>query len=668
MALDVGELVAHLRVGAEGMAQGLRDGESRFRKFGDKLTGLAAGAGLAAAAAFGAAIFANMEQDNIGAKIAAQLGGSTKDAAEYGKIAGKIYAENWGESVQAIGETLKEVARAKIDNGTTADLEDITRRAQILADVFDVDVKGSVEAVQQMIRTGLVPDAKAGFDLLAAGIAGGVDKAEDLNDTFVEYGTQFRALGLTGAQAMGLMNQALQGGARDADTAADALKEFTLIGKDLSKTKDIEAALKPLGINGAKFQKDLAAGGATASAAIGGLLNKLQTVKDPLQQNAIATALFGTKAEDLQKALFSMDLDTAAAQFSNVAGTIDKAGNALGQTDSAKIEAFKRSAMGAAQALAADLVPSLSEAGGWIKKNEEWIKPLALTLGGLAVAIIAVNLATKAWMATERAFAAVKSAATAAQWLFNAALWASPITWIVVGILALIAVIVLIATKTTWFQQAWNWAWGGIKAGAMAVWGWMKDTLWPWLKNAYNWIADGAISMKNRFVAGWQAVWDFLVRFKNGVAGIFSAIGDFISSGFERGKNAARNAVNGIIGFVNGAIGGLNRIIEGANKVPGVNIGTIGTIPKLASGGKVMPNGSRGTPVIMGDGGEVEYGIPKSDMRQIIGEAVRASGRRMGGRSEVVVRLDFGRFRKAFQGEVSRRGGSADVVLSPGRA
>lgn len=664
MALDVGELVAHLRVGAEGMARGLRDGESRFRQFGDKLTGLAAGAGLAAAAAFGAAIFANMNQDALGAKLAAQLGGTTEDAKAYGALAGKLYAENWGESVEEIGETLRDVARADITDGTAAGLEDITRRAQIMGDVFGQDVKGSIEAVQQMIRTGLVPDAKAGFDLLAAGIQGGVDKAEDLNDTFVEYGTQFRALGLTGAEAMGLMNQALKGGARDADTAADALKEFTLIGKDLSKTADIEAALKPLGMSGKQFQTDVAAGGDKASAAIGALLNKLQTVKDPIQQNAIATALFGTKAEDLQKALFSMDLDSAAAEFSNVAGSIDKAGEAIGQSDSAKIEGFKRSAMAAAQALAADLVPSLSEAGGWIKKNEEWIKPLAMTLGGLAVAIIAVNLATKAWMATERAFAAVKGIATAAQWLFNAALWASPITWIVIGILALIAVIVLIATKTTWFQQAWNWAWGGIKAGALAVWNWLKNTLWPGIQWLWDQIVAGATWVKDRWVSGWNALVSFLTGWRDKIKGVFDAVGNFIAAGFEYGKDKARGAINSLIGIVNTAVGGINNLISLANKVPGVNIPTISSIPKLAGGGAVMPNGSRGTPVIMGDGGEVEYGVPKSDMRSIIGEAVRAGGGSTGGTLRILVEMVRDGVLKVVRTEVRAKGGNVQNVLS----
>jgi TP901 family phage tail tape measure protein len=666
VALDVGELVAHLRVGAEGMARGLRDGESRFRQFGDKMTTLAAGAGLAAATAFGAAIFANMSQDNVGAKIAAQLGDTAESAKSYGAMAGRIYAQNWGESVEAIGDTLQRVIKAGISpDETDAAIEATVIQAQTLADVFDQDVGSSIKAVQQLIATGLVPDATAGFDLITAGIQGGLDESDDLLDTVNEYSTLFRELGLSGSQAFGLIQQGMEGGARDSDIAADALKEFSIRSKDASTTS--AEGFKAIGLDAKEMTAIFAKGGPEAAKGLDTVLDNLRAMKDPVAQNAAAVALFGTQSEDLGKALYSMDLNTISAEFDNSAGAIKRAGDAVGQTDSAKIEGFKRSAMAAAQALAADLVPSLSEAGGWIKKNEAWIKPLALTLGGLAVAIVAVNLATKAWMATEKAFTAVKAAGTAMQWLFNAALWASPITWIIIGILALIAVIVLIATKTDWFQKAWNWAWGGIKAGAAAVWDWIKGTLWPGIQAVWGWLVRATIATKDGIVSAWNGILSYLNEWKNRVAGVFSAIGDFIAAGFNRGRDAARNAINAVIGFVNGALGAINGLINMANKVPGVNIPTIGSIPRLAGGGTVMPNGRRGTPVIMGDGGEVEYGIPKSDMRSIIAEAVGAASH-SGRPSEVILRMDFGRFRKAFQGEVSRRGGSADVVLSPGRA
>jgi hypothetical protein len=60
-------------------------------------------------------------------------------------------------------------------------------------------------------------------------------------------------------------------------------------------------------------------------------------------------------------------------------------------------------------------------------------------------------------------------------------------------------------------------------------------------------------------------------------------------------------------------------------------MGSIGNIPKLAGGGSVSPRPG-GTPVVMGDGGQVEYGVPKSDMESIIAKAVAAGG---GGHAEI---------------------------------
>lgn len=82
-------------------------------------------------------------------------------------------------------------------------------------------------------------------------------------------------------------------------------------------------------------------------------------------------------------------------------------------------------------------------------------------------ATIANTVATKTAAVASKVWAG-------AQWLLNAALDANPIGLIVVGIAALIAIIVVIATKTHWFQNIWRVAWSGIKTAAVAVWNFLK--------------------------------------------------------------------------------------------------------------------------------------------------------------------------------------------------
>lgn len=92
---------------------------------------------------------------------------------------------------------------------------------------------------------------------------------------------------------------------------------------------------------------------------------------------------------------------------------------------------------------------------------------------------VGLFIAHKTAMLAHAAAAGVVKAATvtwtAVQWLLNAALTANPIGIIIVAIGALVAAIIWIATKTTWFQTAWKYAWGGIKAVAMGVWNWLKE-------------------------------------------------------------------------------------------------------------------------------------------------------------------------------------------------
>ncbi len=77
----------------------------------------------------------------------------------------------------------------------------------------------------------------------------------------------------------------------------------------------------------------------------------------------------------------------------------------------------------------------------------------------------------------------------AAQWVWNIATAASPVVWIIAAVVALVAIIVLIATQTNWFADIWNAAWSGIKVAAEVVWNWIKQ-IPGWIKDAFFVIAD----------------------------------------------------------------------------------------------------------------------------------------------------------------------------------
>lgn len=92
---------------------------------------------------------------------------------------------------------------------------------------------------------------------------------------------------------------------------------------------------------------------------------------------------------------------------------------------------------------------------------------------GLAVAKGALTAAVTAETAAMTAETGATTAATAAQTGFNLAMLANPITWIVLGIIALIAVIVALAMNWDKVTAAMKTAWEWIKNVASAIW----DTL-----------------------------------------------------------------------------------------------------------------------------------------------------------------------------------------------
>lgn len=334
--------------GAEGALDGL-EGKlgSTLGKFGKfaAAAGLAAGAAVVAigAAKLGEAFVDAIGVEKANSKLQAQLGLTEEGAAAYGRAAGNLYSQAFGDSIEDVNEALRHVTTNIGDamgNSETA-LEDATATALNFASAFDQDVSASTRAVGTMLRNGLARDAEHAFDILTVGMQNGTNVADDMMDTFAEYSIQFAEVGISGEMAMGLLSQAVKGGARDADTAADAIKEFAIRSKDGSKLS--AEAFATIGLDANKMFQTFAKGGPESEAAMADVIRRLKDMKDPVEQDATAIALFGAKAEDLQDALFAMDPTTAVQSLGEVEGASTRMGDALNDNAATKFEAFKRS-------------------------------------------------------------------------------------------------------------------------------------------------------------------------------------------------------------------------------------------------------------------------------------------------------------------------------------
>ncbi|MEU3476397.1 phage tail tape measure protein [Rhodococcus sp. NPDC006774] len=330
--------------------------------------------GLAAGAILANAIADGMEQEANQDLIQAKLGIDEETARRIGEAAGLSYSSGWGESV---AENM-DAARAAIQSGMLTGEEDTgTFKAtidqlNIVSEIMGEDIPNLTRSASQAVKTGFAVDAPAALDMFVKAQQVGLNTSEDFLDTIDEYGIQFKKLGLDGPEAMGLLSQAVKNGARDTDTAADALKEFSIRAVDGSKSSS--EAFQILGMNAEDMTAKISLGGQDAQDGLEQVLVKLREMEPGVDRTTAAVGLFGTKAEDMGDALYTMDLSTAVKQLGDVEGAAANAGNTMSSNTAASFESASRSIETSADdiklALAQAFGPALTDVANWVTTHK----------------------------------------------------------------------------------------------------------------------------------------------------------------------------------------------------------------------------------------------------------------------------------------------------------
>lgn len=550
LLIEIGVDAKGVESGADRATRAVRgafdDMTADAEKLGVTLEGIGATAGVATGAALGAGITSALDIGTANAKLTAQLGLTEAEAERAGEVAGTVFGAGFGESIGEVNTALQGVHTniGDLSGFTNSELDEMTTSALTLATTFDEDVSQATIAAGQLMKTGLAKDATEAFDILASGFQDGANRSGDLLDTITEYGTQFRNMGLTGSQATGLLSQGLQAGARDADTVADALKEFSI--EAVAGSDKIGEAWSAMGLDADAMFAKIAEGGPSAAEALDLTLDTLREVEDPLERNALATELFGTKAEDLGAALFA--LDPSAAALDNVTGAAQGMSDTLAE-DPAQV--FSGSVRQLTGDLAAGLAPALSTVAGFVSQNQGSIAGLAATILGIAAAVTAATVALKIYQTIMLAIRVATLVWTAVQWLLNAALWANPITWIIVGIIALIAIIILVIVY-----------WDEIVAAVLRAWEWIKQATGAAVDWLVGFISEGLAWLLDLFMK-WHPV------------GIIISHWDDIVAAFEAGVDWS---VDLVMGLVDKVLGWLAKLAQ----IPGMVGGFFGRMHQAA--------------------------------------------------------------------------------------
>jgi len=203
-----------------------------------------------------------------------------------------------------------------------------------------------------------------------------------------------------------------------------------------------------------------------------------------------------------------------------------------------------------------------------------------------AVASFAVTMATTA-VAGIVAFTAALVPAIAGAWAFTVALLANPITWIVLGIVALIAGIVLLVMNwdkvSAALGVAWEWMknvfsvmWEGVKKIAVAV----KEKIGGAFIAIWEGMKRVAIGIKESIGSAFAWIWDKATGLKDKIVGVFEGIKTVITGIWSTAVNVFKWAVNKYLSYLNVLLLPFRKI---AHKI-GI---TIPEIPKFDVGGTV---------------------------------------------------------------------------------
>ena len=249
-------------------------------------------------------------------------------------------------------------------------------------------------------------------------------------------------------------------------------------------------------------------------------------------------------------------------------------------------------------------------------------------IAAIAAIVLGVVAAMKVFAAVQAIVNAVTTAFAAVQAIVNAVMMANPITWIILAIVALIAIIVLCIKHWDKIKAAFISAWEAIKA----AWGQVVDFfkgVWDGIVGVFSAAGEWFVGV---FTSAWEGiksvfstVGEFFSGIWNTIVSLFTNIGTAVSDAISGAVKGAINAVlSGAINIINGFISAINFAIGIISKIPGVSINKLDKLeaPQLAQGGYVRPNNPQS--VIIGDNKrEGEIVSPISKMRDTVLSAMQ---------------------------------------------
>ena len=378
------------------------------------------------------------------------------------------------------------------------------------------------------------------------------------------FGTRYEELGPKAIAALDPATAGLTDYEGAAKKAGDTLNDNTASSVEGFKRKASEMASN-LAAKAIPHLEKLGRGFAglpgPAQAAIAGL-GGLAVAAGPISNTVDGVKNLATHAKSLGSSMVSVGtkMGSAASKATTLATN-------LGRTAASGAKSAIVGIGNAAKTAGAAALSGAKSLGTW-----------ALAAGKSAASAIASTASIVAQKVAMLAGKVATGIATAAQWLWNAALTANPIGLVIAAIVGIVAALVLAYNKVGWFKAFVDAAFRGISA----VVGWVVN----FIRN--NWqtllaILTGPIGLAVRLItAHWSNIKAGFGAVKSFIVGAISAIGNYfktrwnaiaavaraIITGLKAGWSAARNFVTSMVArIVSTVVGIKNRVLSSLRAV-----------------------------------------------------------------------------------------------------
>lgn len=368
------------------------------------------------------------------------------------------------------------------------------------------------------------------------------------------------------------------------------------------------------------------------------LKSKYGDTIDAVEKQQIKEA-FGTDEAVAMIDLLYSDIEGLAGGIDSMAESMKKGSavttemaEAINNTPAQKFEVIKQQIHNNVEELGNALLPVVNETldkiSGLIQKGSAWISSnrqtvqgimnIALKLGGvltvLGSVISMVGTAGKAVLAVKNALAAAKAA-----WaVLSGALASTPVGWIILAVLALVAAFVTLWNKSEAFRNFWIGLFGKVKGAVLDAWEMLQPALQElgqnllelyeaskpilavimdivgvigtYLLGTFVGAIQGILAALAPLTRALSSLVSFVTNVINAIValfrGDFSGACDFLCAAVDDLKDFFIHGFDAILSFISGYVDGFLNVVGGALEAVGIDAsGTISKIKGTVSNG-----------------------------------------------------------------------------------